>query len=551
MYEVELKLGQEKITIHEEVVNRLTTGSVKKGINCIDSFSFDILPNNKGFNSIYEFKTLISVYNTLREEYEFQGRVLQCNSSMSDNGLIAKSVVCESFFGYLQDTEQSYVYEQNWTPLDLLTHLLDVHNEMLETEPEKHFKVGNVFTDENIYVGIQRESTWQCIMNKIIGKVGGEIELRIEEDGMYIDIVEERGSIKETTIELSKNMKSITQENYSSSYITRLIPLGAKIKKEEIDQDGNATEIETEERVDITSVNEGKNYIDDDVAIKNYGIHIKHEYWDDVNEPLILKTKAINFLAKNNKVLRRYSINALDLAILGIDISYIDVCNYYPVINALLGIEDVLRVITKTIDVVNEQNTSFEIGDKFKTLLDLEVEKNNRINNAINTIEKVEKNYTTDQIITNVTNELHSVINQTASQIENKVSETYTTKNAFEEYQETVSSQFTQTTEGFNMTFSELIKSITDVDGKVNENYNELIKYIQFKGGTIILGEVENPLTLTLSNDRLSFLDNGVEVAYISDKKLYIYDGEFLHSCKIGRWVLVPRTNGNLSFTWI
>lgn len=545
MYKVNLKINNREFPIHNDKI-KLKTGTVKQGINCIDSFSFEIFPNNNGFNELNEFKTLISVYNAKRNIYEFQGRVLQIKPSMTDKGLISKSVVCESFLGYLQDTEQTYVVERNWTPLELLTHLLTIHNEMLVDEPEKHFKVGNVFSTENIYVGIQRESTWDCIMKKIIEKIGGEIQLRIESDGMYIDIIEERGATRITTIELSKNMKSISKESDPSSYITRLIPLGAKLT----DSDGN----ETEERVDITSVNDGLNYIEDVTAIERFGIHIRHEYWDDVHEPQILKTKAINFLTDNNKVLQKYSITAVDLALLGIDIDYINVCDYYPVKNKLLGINDTLRVITKTIDIINESNVSVEIGDVIKSLSDIEIERENQfqqsIDNAkVETIKQLENKY--NQAITSTKTELQSLINQTGSEIQSIVSEQYTSKSEFEQYQETISTMFNQTNDSFEMTFTEIIQSITNLDGTVNSNYNELVKYIRFKDGTITLGEVDNPLTLTLSNDRMSFLQNGIEVAYISDNKLYIYDGEFLNSLKIGRWVYIIETNGSLSLNYV
>ena len=540
MYVVDLKLNNQTFPIHNDKI-KLTSGEVKQGINSIDSFSFTILPNNMGFHNIRDFKTLISVYNEKRKKYEFQGRVLYSSNSMDSNGKITKSVVCESFLGYLQDSRQEYVYEQNWTPEELLTKLLSVHNS--QTEEEKHFKVGNIFTDENIYIGIQRESTWECITKKIIEKVGGEIQLRVEDDGMYIDIVKERGSVRATTIELSKNMISITRDSDPSSYITRLIPLGAKLK----DEEGN----ETEERVDITSVNDGLNYIDDEMAIENFGLHIEYVYWDDVHEPDILKTKATNYLIENNKILQKYKIDSLDLALIGLDIDYIDICNYYPVKNDLLGINETLRVITKSIDIVNETKTSVDIGDNFKTLSDLEIEKENQLNETVNTIKIIESNYVTNQFINSVTNEMYSYIGQKENEITSIVSETYTKKSEFEEYQETVLSKFTQTNESFEMTFTELVQMITNVDGTVNTNYNELVKYIRFTGGTITLGEVDNPLILTLSNDRMSFLQNGVEVAYISDNKLYIYDGEFLNSLTIGRWVFIVESDGGLSINYV
>lgn len=536
MYRIELQLNN-----REYVLEDLTSGEVKQGVNTIDSFSFTVLPNNIGFNLIRDFKTLISVYNNRRNRYEFQGRVLCAPVTMDTNGKISKSVICESYLGYLQDSKQEYVEEQNWTPTELLTHLLNCHNSQLETE--KQFKVGSVFSSDNIYIGIQRESTWECINKKIIEKIGGEIQLRVTDDGMYIDIVEERGVTRATTIELSKNMQSITKESDPSAYITRLIPLGAKIK----DEEGN----DTEERIDITSVNDGKNYIDDVTAIEHFGIIIGYQYWDDVNDPAILKTKGTKSLSDNNKVLQKYKIGTLDLALIGLDIDYIDVCNYYPIKNELLGIDEILRVITKTIDIVNKTKTNVEIGDNFKTLSDIENDRNNQLMDRVNTIKTIESNYITGQQVTSITNELYSYIDQKAEGITSTVGETYAKKSEFDEYSETVSTMFSQQKDNFDMTFTNIIQQITDVNGTVNSNYNELVKYIRFKDGTITLGEVNNPLTLTLSNDRMSFLQNGVEVAYISNNKLYIYDGEFLNSLKIGRWVFIPRSNGNLSFTYV
>ena len=73
-------------------------------------------------------------------------------------------------------------------------------------------------------------------------------------------------------------------------------------------------------------------------------------------------------------------------------------------------------------------------------------------------------------------------------------------------------------------------------------------RYIRFVDGDIILGEVNNNLMLKISNDKISFLQNGIEVAYMTDNKLYITDGEFLNSLQLGNFAFYPRTSGNLSF---
>ena len=87
--------------------NRIT-GTIKQGINCIDSFTFEIYPNNIGYNLIYPFRTLIEVYNTKKNKYEFRGRVIQQTSQMDSDGSIKKSCICESELGFLWDSIQLY-----------------------------------------------------------------------------------------------------------------------------------------------------------------------------------------------------------------------------------------------------------------------------------------------------------------------------------------------------------------------------------------------------------------------------------------------------------
>ena len=53
---------------------------------------------------------------------------------------------------------------------------------------------------------------------------------------------------------------------------------------------------------------------------------------------------------------------------------------------------------------------------------------------------------------------------------------------------------------------------------------------------------------LKIQNDRISFMQGGTEVAYFSNRKLYVTDGEYINSLKVGKYSFFPRANGNLSF---
>ena len=66
--------------------------------------------------------------------------------------------------------------------------------------------------------------------------------------------------------------------------------------------------------------------------------------------------------------LYQYEIDAVDLSLIGLDIDNFEVGNGHPVINPVMNIDERLRIVAKTTDINNPQESSLKIGDKFKTL---------------------------------------------------------------------------------------------------------------------------------------------------------------------------------------
>lgn len=129
-----------------------------------------------------------------------------------------------------------------------------------------------------------------------------------------------------------------------------------------------------------------------------------------------------------------------------------------------------------------------------------------------------------------------------------QISQSYTSKTDFENYQETVSTQMKQTASDWTFQFTNFTQEFNNFSGETQENFNEIVKYIRFVDGNIILGMINNSSSLKISNGRISFMEGEAEVAYISNGKLYITDGEFLNSLQLGNFTFEPRSNGNLSF---
>lgn len=153
-------------------------------------------------------------------------------------------------------------------------------------------------------------------------------------------------------------------------------------------------------------------------------------------------------------------------------------------------------------------------------------------------------NESTEQIKT----EMHSTIESTKQEIVMKVAEEYYTIDDSEKLVESISTQFTQTKDEFEMQFNTFKQSMDSLEESTETNFEEIRKYIRFVDGNIVLGRSDNNITLRIQNDRISFLENGSEVAYFANRKLYVTDGEFLSSLTLGNFGFVPRNNGHLSF---
>lgn len=111
-----------------------------------------------------------------------------------------------------------------------------------------------------------------------------------------------------------------------------------------------------------------------------------------------------------------------------------------------------------------------------------------------------------------------------------------------------LSTQLKQTRDEFLFQFNNY-KQLLDETGKIMEQrFNDFSRYIRFKAGNIELGDINSPFKTLLTHEKISFFKSDVEVAYISNNKLYITDAYIINSLRIGNFEFVVQENGNLSF---
>ena len=152
-----------------------------------------------------------------------------------------------------------------------------------------------------------------------------------------------------------------------------------------------------------------------------------------------------------------------------------------------------------------------------------------------------------------------SAIETKANEITSKVSETYVSNSAFEHYQKDISSQFTQTKKDFTWSINqsvtdaknEMSGQIDSVNGRVDglkKTTDNVNNYMSFDNDGLTLGKSDSAFKTKITNQEWSIQKNGAKVTYINDQTMYITDGQFTQSLKIGNFGFVPRANGSLDF---
>lgn len=434
------------------------------------------------------------------------------------------------------------------------------------------------------------DSTFNTVQSKFIDLLGGYINIKydVEKDGKLVDYIEYVHDFTDTAtqqIEFGENLLDISQVVSGADVATVIIPLGksegesALTIAEIVDGEYNDTGDGATGGDIVKSVDRiySKQYV------AEYGKIVKVVEFEDVTDAANLFKKAIAKLKNESVYLgATLTLKAVDLALVDRDIEsfyfqdkirvFSRPHNIHAENNENAGATYLLEKID--MDLIEPQNTEIVLNKSWRTLTDVALGAGKT---AQNTVNRIVADYATNERVQAVENnvaetakgvaetvvndalggeidaviesalENTSIIAQTAEEIIFEVVQNYVEKTAYEERQEDISTTLQLLADEMVLKFNTAISEIENVDGTVQTQFQEISKYIRFVDGKIILGEVGNEITLEISNNRLSFLQNNLEVAYMSNNKLFVVNSEFLGSLKIGNFAFTPRSNGNLS----
>lgn len=516
----------------------ITKGQITKEVNKSGSFVFTIYQDHPYYDKLQKLKTIITVYKN--EKIVFRGRIL--NDSIGF--FKAKTFTCEGELSFLLDSIQR-PYTFTGSPEKLFIQFISNHNSSIDEV--KNFGIGEITVkDDNDYINRSNSSydnTLTNIKDHLVKTHEGYLHItRGDNQKPILNWFADFPYMSQQNINFGENLLDFVKTNSAENIATAIIPLGAKIKSESEEK----TEEAEEKRLTIESVNGGIDYIYDPVAVAKYGWIFKVETWDDVTEPANLLRKgqaSLNNIIKQNTTIE---VKAIDLALMDRSIDSFELGDYINIISEPHGLNDKLLLKKQTLDLLKPDNDKITLGYTYSTFTDKSLSSNTQNDTIIKRVETIENSYAINTVIASELETMRSLITQTGESISSEVSGNYVTN---DKLVSEISTVFEQLNDSFEFMFKTLESTVNENDSEFREQFLMISKYIRFIDGNIVLGTSENKIVLKIENDKICFYDNDNLVSYFKDRKLYVEDGEFLGSLKIGKFAFIPRDNGNLSFT--
>ena len=352
---------------------KINKGSISLEVNKSGSFSFSIYPDHFYYDKFVKMKTIIKVTRT--DEIIFRGRILNDTTDYFNN----KVITCEGELGFFNDSIIRPFSFQG-SPENLFREFIEEHNS--QVDDFKKFKIGACTVIEpNNYI-IRENSAYETALSNMSsrltnGLLGGYFVITHEnnEDTPTINYLADYSMKDSQVVEFGSNLKNYTKTVKAENMMTAIIPLGATLDDE------------SEKRLTIENVNEGKDYICDEQAVNDYGFILKTVEWDDVTEAENLLKKAKDYLDNVINQDITIELTAIDLHLLNKNIKAFSLGDYIKVISAPHKVNTTMMCSKQTVDLLNPDNDSIILGATLSTL------SGNNASSEASFIDKQNKNY--------------------------------------------------------------------------------------------------------------------------------------------------------------
>lgn len=274
------------------------------------------------------------------------------------------TVECEGMLAVLNDTVIA-PYDFTDSTANCVRNFLSMfvtnHNAQVGNGTSNTLYVGDVtVTDSNNYVGRSTDTfktSWEAMKEGLIGtKLGGYIRARYYgNQGIYIDYLADFEESSQS-IDFGVNLLDLTDEFDASEFYTAIYPVGKDKLTLEAYPDYSSGGFTKVGRI-----------IKKDSLVDTFGIIVSMQEWSDVSTTTVLNQKAKALLGESLPI-DSISATALDLHLLDSEIDELEVGTKVSIYSLPHGIDTILILSQKTIDVVNPASSTLTLGRRLKTL---------------------------------------------------------------------------------------------------------------------------------------------------------------------------------------
>lgn len=308
--------------------------------NAAGTLTFVLLPAHPLYDKLQKLKTRIRVMQD--DEIIWRGRVLETESDFYRQ----KTVTCEGELTYLVDSvlHPYKLADYDGTVAGLFRLYLTRHNEAVSEAQQ--FQIGNVDIEtlssvENTGYG----NTWDEISDNLLDIHGGFLRIRHEDGARYLDWTKESGDTCAQVIRFGENLLDLSEYVSASEVVTCLIPYAGQ----------------SDSKITISSVNGGKDYIEDAAGIALYGRIWGVTEFDTKDASTLLEMAKEN-LQKRLKETITITISAVDLHLLDVNAESFHVGDKVRVISPPHGIDAEYTCTAISLDLVNPDQSEYTFG---------------------------------------------------------------------------------------------------------------------------------------------------------------------------------------------
>lgn len=361
--------------------DRITDTKLSSKLNAASYFDFTIAPTHSLYSKLAERAGEVRIYfNNL---ILFKGEITKIDEDFEGN----YSVSCTGVLDYLTATRvRPYSTVEGEQPLKppssydgYFQWLIDQHNSNC-LDSRKHFSVGvnqGNMLDKNNYIyrsSEQRPTTASEIEDKILNSAGGYLFVRYQDDLNILDLYADVHDVNTQIIDYGVNMLDFAKTTTAESQYTAVVATGYTPNPPEGQTDTKMKPITLEGCADggtpysSTIVKMGDRVYDVE-AVNRYGYHEYYVSNTDITTYdglLYYACKTLNTLLSPALTI---SVKAVDLAlILGEKYQHLQLGQAVRIRSKPRKVDEYLMVNSIDLDLMNPENTTFDLGASYDTL---------------------------------------------------------------------------------------------------------------------------------------------------------------------------------------